>query len=124
MGSINRPHGIAPMLRLTDVHAAYGKQKALNGVSLEVNQGEIVALIGPAGSGKSTVLRLAAGEASQTSGKIEFEGNDIAEMTKEQMALSGVGYTPERLVDPSKTVLYNLSRGQARVVRATDSDRV
>lgn len=68
----------APILAITDVHKSYGGYPALRGVSLNVRQGEFIALVGPSGCGKTTLLKQIAGFEDVTSGKILIEGNDMA----------------------------------------------
>ena len=65
------------MLKVTDLEVYYGMIKAIKGISFEVNQGEVIALIGANGAGKTTILHTVTGLIQQKHGKIEFEGNDI-----------------------------------------------
>ena len=71
------PQSMKAMLQLTDVHVRYGNIRALQGVSLRVGEGELVALIGSNGAGKSTTLRTISGLLRPTEGAIAFEGADI-----------------------------------------------
>ena len=64
----------APILSITDVHKSYGTYPALKGVSLDVRQGEFIALVGPSGCGKTTLLKQVAGFEDTTSGTIRIEG--------------------------------------------------
>ncbi len=69
------------LLELQDVHAGYGKLEILKGVSLQVHEGEIVALIGPNGAGKSTVLKTIFGFLQPTQGSLLFQGKEIGGWT-------------------------------------------
>jgi branched-chain amino acid transport system ATP-binding protein len=97
------------MLTLNSVHAGYGRVEALHGISLEVQQGEIVALIGANGAGKSTTLRAISGVLRPTAGDIALEGRSIAGLTPERVAAAGIAHVPEgRRVFPGFTVRENL----------------
>lgn len=82
----------APLLTVEDVHAAYVKKEILCGVSLTVNRGEIVALLGGNGSGKSTLLKTIAGLLEPTKGRIEFNGQDIKLLSVNGRQKGGIGY--------------------------------
>lgn len=100
------------MLHLEHVHASYGNVKALKGVSLTVNQGEIVTVIGANGAGKSTTLRVISGLMSPLSGSIFFEGQEIGGMPAEQIAPLGIAMSPEgRRLFPDMSVYENLLLG-------------
>ncbi|MFD2231398.1 ABC transporter ATP-binding protein [Alkalimarinus sediminis] len=100
------------MLKLENVHTHYGKIEALKGVSLEVNKGEIVSLIGANGAGKSTLLMTVCGDPRASSGKIFFEGKDITQSNTAEIMRSGVAIVPEgRRVFSGLTVLENLHMG-------------
>jgi len=100
------------MLRLTDVHAAYGPILALHGVSLEVPTGSIVTLLGPNGAGKTTTLRVVSGLLHPSSGTVEFEGRRIDRMAAEAIVSLGVSQVPEnRQLFAELTVLENLRLG-------------
>jgi len=81
-----------PLLRVEGVHAAYVKKEILCGLSLTVNRGEIVALIGGNGSGKSTLLKTIAGLLKPTKGRIEFNGRDITHLSVCGRQQAGIGY--------------------------------
>ena len=81
-----------PLLRVVGVHAAYVKKEILRGVSLTVNRGEIVALLGGNGSGKSTLLKTIAGLLQPTKGQIEFNGRDITQLSVHGRQKGGIGY--------------------------------
>ena len=83
------------MLRLRNLHTYYGYIHAVKGVSLHVMQGEIVALIGGNGAGKSTILRAISGIVKADSGDIELEGEQILSLTPERIVKNGIGHVPE-----------------------------
>jgi branched-chain amino acid transport system ATP-binding protein len=84
--------GIGPLLELKEVRAAYVKKEILRGVSLTVNRGEIVALLGGNGSGKSTLLKTIAGLLQPIKGRIEFKGRDITQLSVHGRQKGGIGY--------------------------------
>jgi branched-chain amino acid transport system ATP-binding protein len=99
------------LLELHDVHAAYGPVKALHGVSLEVPEGSIVALLGANGAGKTTTLRAISGMV-KTAGRISFDGRQIANRAPEEVARLGVAHVPEgRGTLAQLTVWENLQMG-------------
>jgi len=98
------------MLRLENVIAGYGETQVLHGVSLEVQAGEVVALMGRNGAGKTTTLRSIIGLTPATGGRILLEGKDITRAKPHALALAGLGYLPEhRGVFPSLSVHENLT---------------
>lgn len=100
------------MLELKDVHTYYGNIHALKGISLTVNQGEIVTLIGSNGAGKSTTLRTIQGINRPRSGTILLEGVALEKLPPHEIAMRGVAQSPEgRLIFPRMTVLENLEMG-------------
>jgi branched-chain amino acid transport system ATP-binding protein len=100
------------MLELTDVHVRYGSIRALQGVSLQVNQGELVALIGSNGAGKSTTLRTISGLLRASEGRITFEGEDITSAPSDRIVARGISHCPEgRRVFGGLTVGENLRLG-------------
>ena len=100
------------MLRVTDIHAAYGPILALHGVSLEVPEGSIVTLLGPNGAGKSTTLRVISGLMHPTRGTIEFNGRRIDRLAAERIVSLGISQVPEnRQLFAELTVLENLRLG-------------
>lgn len=100
------------MLELKDVHTYYGNIHALKGVSLSVNKGEIVTLIGSNGAGKSTTLRTIQGINKPRSGTITFEGEALEKLPAHEIAMRGVAQSPEgRMIFPRMTVLENLEMG-------------
>jgi branched-chain amino acid transport system ATP-binding protein len=102
----------AAMLELADVHVRYGNIRALQSVSLRVASGELVALIGSNGAGKSTTLRTISGLLRPTQGAITFEGADITTAATDRIVALGVSHCPEgRRIFGSLTVAENLRLG-------------
>lgn len=100
------------MLKLENVHTYYGAIQALKGVSIEVNQGEIVTLIGSNGAGKTTLLMSVCGSPRIKEGRITFEGRDISGEDTHQIMRSGIAVSPEgRRVFKDLTVAENLMMG-------------
>ena len=107
------------ILRFEGVNTFYGKSHILHDATLDVREGEIVALLGRNGAGKSTLLKTLAGLVPLASGKIEYEGRDIAGLPAPDIARLGVGYVPQgRGLFAGMTVRENLSLG--RLARKTD----
>jgi branched-chain amino acid transport system ATP-binding protein len=117
------------LLELVNVHAYYGNIHALKGVSLTVEQGEIVTLIGSNGAGKSTTLKTIAGLMTPRVGEVRLQGERISGRPPHQIVVMGVAQAPEgRRIFPRMTVLENLEMGafartDAAGVRA-DMERV
>ena len=100
------------LLELTNVHSYYGHIHALKGVSLHVNEGEIVTLIGSNGAGKSTTLRTISGMIHPKEGKVELAGENISNLDAHRIVTKGVGHVPEgRGIFPKLTVQENLDMG-------------
>lgn len=100
------------LLALDNVHSYYGRIHALRGISLHVDKGEIVTLIGANGAGKSTTLRAISGLVHPRSGKIHLRDRDITGLPAHVIVASGVGHVPEgRGVFPRLTVRENLEMG-------------
>ena len=100
------------MLELTDVHVRYGNIRALQGVSLRVDPGQLVALIGSNGAGKSTTLRTVSGLLRPSQGTITFEGADITSARTDRIVAMGISHCPEgRRIFGSLTVGENLRLG-------------
>ena len=100
------------MLRVSDVHVGYGAIRALRGVSLEVMEGEIVALIGANGAGKSTLLRTISGVLRPSSGDVLFEGQSICGMAEDKIVRRGILQVQEgRGILTRMTVQENLEMG-------------
>jgi branched-chain amino acid transport system ATP-binding protein len=100
------------VLELADVHVRYGNIRALQGVSLRVETGELVALIGSNGAGKSTTLRTISGLLRPTQGTVTFEGADITTAATDRIVGLGISHCPEgRRIFGSLTVAENLRLG-------------
>ncbi|TML26342.1 MAG: ABC transporter ATP-binding protein [Actinobacteria bacterium] len=100
------------ILELEDVHTYYGSIQALKGISLTVDQGEIVTLIGANGAGKSTTLRSINGLNSPRRGRIQFQGRDITHASAHDIVEQGISQSPEgRRLFPRMSVLENLEMG-------------
>lgn len=109
----------AEVLRVEGVNTFYGKSHILTDVSLDVRQGEIVALLGRNGAGKSTLLKTLAGLVPAASGTIRFDGRDIAGLPAPDVARLGIGYVPQgRGLFAGMSVAENLALG--RLARPTD----
>src|SRR5262245_61237002 len=117
------------LLELTDVQASYGSVKALHGVSLRVDEGSIVALLGANGAGKTTTLRAISGTVRKTGGNVMFDGQVINTRSPEDVARMGIAHVPEgRGTLAQLTVRENLRMGayirrDAAAIRE-DFDRV
>jgi branched-chain amino acid transport system ATP-binding protein len=102
----------SPLLSCRGVKTFYGKIAALKGVDIDVNEGEIVTLIGSNGAGKSTLMMTICGSPQAREGKITFEGNDITKMPTHQIARLRIAQSPEgRRIFPRMTVQENLQMG-------------
>jgi branched-chain amino acid transport system ATP-binding protein len=100
------------MLELTDVHTYYGNIHALKGISLHVDKGEIVTLIGSNGAGKTTTLRTIQGVLKPRSGSVQLEGEELTRLPAHKVTERGLSQSPEgRLIFPRMTVLENLEMG-------------
>ena len=101
-----------PILNVSGVHTFYGNIEALRGVDVEVNEGEIVTLIGANGAGKSTLLMTICGNPHAASGEISFDGNEITSRATYEIIRMGIAQAPEgRRIFPRMTVLENLQMG-------------
>jgi branched-chain amino acid transport system ATP-binding protein len=109
-----------PLLELENVVSAYGKVEALKGLTLRVEQGEIVTLLGANGAGKSTTLRSISGLIHPRSGAIRFLGQSIDRLSPEAIVKLGVAHVPERRrVFPGLTVRENILLGGSNRARAS-----
>ena len=100
------------LLKLENLVSNYGSIKALKGISIEVNEGEIVTLIGANGAGKSTTMNTVSGLKNLNDGKIIYDGKDISKWDARQRVKAGIVLSPEgRQVFPDFTVLDNLLMG-------------
>ena len=119
---------MSALLRLDGVEAGYGDLIAIAGVSLEVRQGEAVALIGANGAGKTTTLRAISGLLAVRAGRIELEGERLDGLGSAQIVARGIAHVPEgRQLFPTMTVRDNLElgdRGADRARRADGLERV
>ncbi|MEV1287566.1 ABC transporter ATP-binding protein [Micromonospora sp. NPDC049679] len=117
------------LLEIENVSLLYGRIQALHGISLTVNEGEVVALIGANGAGKSTTMRAISGIRPIAGGSIRFEGEDISKLRADLRVRRGLCQAPEgRGIFPGMTVLENLDMGaytrRDRAGIAADLDRV
>ena len=100
------------VLKISGVHTFYGHIEALKGVDMEINEGQIVSLIGANGAGKSTLLMTICGNPQARSGKIEFLGEDITRRPSHEIIKGGIAQSPEgRRIFPFMTVFENLQMG-------------
>ena len=113
-----------PLLELDDVHVHYGKVEAIKGISLTVEEGEIVTLIGANGAGKTTTLKTISGIRPVSSGQIRFQGEVINGRAPHKLVTLGICQAPEgRGIFPGMTVLENLEMGTyARRGKNLDED--
>src|SRR6201996_292196 len=103
------------LLEVSDLHAHYGAIEALKGISLTVDEGEVVTLIGSNGAGKTTTLRSIAGLTPATGGSITFDGEDITALPADEIVTRGIALSPEgRRCFPRMTVRENLDLGAYR----------
>jgi len=111
------------LLELDDIHVKYGAIEALKGVTLDVEDGEIVTLIGANGAGKTTTLRTISGLRRPHVGQIRFKGERIDAVPAHDIVALGIGHAPEgRKVFPRMTVLENLEMGAYRRKGRLDED--
>ena len=100
------------MLKIKNIYAGYGNIEVLHNVSIEVSEGEIVALVGANGAGKTTLLKVISGLLHPTNGTISFLGRRIDKMIPEEIVKLGMAHVPEgRRVFPDSTVLTNIEMG-------------
>jgi branched-chain amino acid transport system ATP-binding protein len=115
------------LLELSDVTVRYESTPALRGVSVTVEEGEIVTLLGANGAGKTTTLRAISGLVRPSSGSLRFEGHDLSVLAPHQVVALGIGHAPEgRRIFPRMSVVENLEMGayQKRGNLAKDMQRV
>lgn len=109
------------MLKLSNLHVYYGSIRALNGVSFQVNEGELVALIGSNGAGKSTTLKTISGLLRPRQGAILYEDADITRTAPDRIVALGISHCPEgRRIFGGLTVRENLRLGAVQRRRGTD----
>ena len=100
------------MLEIKDLEVYYGMIQAIKGISFEVNEGEVIALIGANGAGKTTILHTISGLIAPKKGSITFEGQEITKIPAHKIGENGLAQVPEgRRVFPSLSVLQNLKLG-------------
>ncbi|MBP1044160.1 ABC transporter ATP-binding protein [Vagococcus sp. BWB3-3] len=100
------------MLKVNDISVHYGVIEAVRKITFEVNQGEIVSLVGANGAGKTTILRTISGLIRPTTGTVEFEGVAIEKVPPQKIVAAGLSQVPEgRHIFPGLTVLENLEMG-------------
>ena len=121
-------HASEPLLRLEGLAVRYGSVQALSGIDLEVRQGEVVALLGSNGAGKSTTLRAISRLVNASSGRILWRGADLAPLATERTVKLGIGHCPEgRRVLARQSVASNLELGawlrRDRAAIAADLER-
>jgi branched-chain amino acid transport system ATP-binding protein len=104
-----------PLLEVSDLHAHYGAIEALKGISLTVDEGEVVTLIGSNGAGKSTTLRSISGLTPASGGSVTFAGEDITRLPADEIVTRGIALSPEgRRCFARMTVRENLDLGAYR----------
>jgi branched-chain amino acid transport system ATP-binding protein len=107
-----------PLLEVTDLHVAYGELEVVRGISLAIEAGEIVTILGSNGAGKTTTLRSLAGLLRATKGRVAFHGADISNAPPHDIADRGLALVPEgRQLFPEHTVRENLELGAYRHLR-------
>jgi branched-chain amino acid transport system ATP-binding protein len=100
------------VLKVSEIDAYYGDMQALRNVSIDVNQGEVVSVIGSNGAGKSTLLKTVSGMLRPRSGSISLNGNEISRAPTSKIVKNGISHVPEgRQIFPNMTVLENLEMG-------------
>src|SRR6266568_8637164 len=113
------------LLQLENVHTYYGHIHALKGISLQVNEGEVVTLIGANGAGKSTTLRSISGLVRPRSGSIKLGDKMIDHMVPHEITKLGIGHVPEgRRIFPELTVRENLEVGGFTIPRRMVDQRI
>jgi branched-chain amino acid transport system ATP-binding protein len=114
------------MLDISDLHVSYGPIKAVKGLSLTVNKGEIVSLIGSNGAGKTTTLMTISGALKPSLGRITFDGEDITGLPSHEILKRGLVLVPEgRRIFPQLTVMENLEMGAfTRRAQETEYEQV
>jgi len=111
------------LLEIEDLHVHYGKIEAIGGISIAVDEGEIVTLIGANGAGKTTTLKTISGLRRATTGKVRFEGRDITGVAGHKRVQLGLSQAPEgRGIFPGMTVMENLEMGAYARRGRTDAD--
>jgi len=110
---VTKENGGQPLIRVEDIHISFGVLKALNGVSLEISQGEILAIIGPNGAGKTTLINVISGVYHPSQGHIFFAGQDLTRMVPHHRAALGIARTFQNVaLFKGMTVLDNIMVGR------------
>ncbi len=113
------------MLKINKLRSGYGRVEVLHDVNMEIRQGEIVALLGSTGAGKSTLNNTLSGICHATAGSIEFDGRDITNASSQSIVDAGLIQVPEgRRIFPNLSVLENIELGSYRRGRARRSGNV
>lgn len=118
------------ILDIQNLEVSYGKIQAIKGISLHVNQGEVVVLVGANGAGKTTLLKTISGLLNPSRGSIKFQGLDLTKIAPHQRVIEGICQAPEgRGIFPGMTVEENLqigkySRETAKIEMTEDSERI
>ena len=111
------------MLQLSDLHAYYGKSHVIQGVSLDVGDGELVGVLGRNGVGKTTLLKTIMGLVPPRAGSVRFDGAELSRLPAYQIPRLGIGYVPQgRRIFPLLTVRENLRTGLAKAGNSVDED--
>ncbi|CAN2196080.1 LivF ABC-type branched-chain amino acid transport systems, ATPase component [Candidatus Nanopelagicaceae bacterium] len=112
------------LLNISDLQVSYGKIQALRGISLQINKGEIVTLVGANGAGKTTLLKTISGLLKPTSGEISYQGTNLIGMKPFERVIAGLCQSPEgRGIFPGMTVFENLEIGKySRPERKSEMD--
>lgn len=119
-----------PMLKVDDIHTYYGDSYVLQGLSLEIAEGEVMAVLGRNGMGKTTLIRSIIGFTKPRTGKVTFDGADITALQPHEIVSLGVALVPQgRRIFPSLTVMENLLLGEKEGAAGSgeepwDTDRV
>ena len=118
-------HDNGTMLSAQDIYASYGKKEILHGLSLSVNEGEIVALIGPNGAGKSTLLKTVAGALMPKEGQVFFDGDDVTKLSPHRRVRKGIGYFMQGgEIFPTLSVQENLELGGADLPKESSRNHI
>jgi branched-chain amino acid transport system ATP-binding protein len=129
MSANGSANGKTPILEIDDIHTYYGSIQALKGISLTVNEGEVVTLLGANGAGKTTTLRSINGLNRPRRGSIRFQGRDITTVAPHEIVKRGIAQSPEgRRLFPRMSVTENLEMGafqrRDKIEIREDMDRV